>query len=351
MAILGLHPLDVPRPRVVRAAPTRSAEHAPSPSEPKLRLTPARNGYVARLSLPPDVSVRNLAFSVSDDGSLIIVEGVASATGIEYLVHHTTAVVASPSRSRTLGHAHAGAVLQGSAPVHGWVELAEGQGWLSDRFLEPVRRFAGRPRRFEASAALPDDANVDAAERSSSDGFEYFIPRKQTQHEPAAKRYRVVIASRVAVRTAPTPRAPVAGVVHSGDVVSGTEAAPNWLKIGHAAYIMIKHPEYGPLLQPLEPSVPPRSAARVDQVGESARTEPRTASEAKAAHTSEVRTAKRASASAGGSLATSVGGAVLQTNPVLSACKVDAANVQRPIEQCEWWTACSDGSFSYVQAY
>jgi len=355
MAILGLHPLDVPRPRVMRAAAERSPESRLH-SDPKLRLTPMHDGYVARLITPSDLSVRNLAFSVSDDGSLLIVRGFVAGTGVEYLVHHTSAVVTSPSHSRTLGHAPAGAVLRGSAPLHGWVKLTDGEGWLSDRFLEPMSRFAGRPRQFEAVVALPDDADVDSAEQSSTgDELQYFIPRKL-----ARKQYRVIIDSRVAVRSAPNSLAPVVGVVRYGDVVSGTVTSPNWLKIGQhdqASYIMIKHPEYGELLQPFDPTVCSRATSRVNRVDESERTESRrkaatrTPSEVKAEHTSDVRATKSELKSTRNVCKTAcVGGAVLQTNPVLTSCEIDAANVQRPVEQCEWWNARPDGSFSYVRA-
>eukprot|EP00310_Coccolithus_braarudii_P020432 CAMPEP_0183354866 /NCGR_PEP_ID=MMETSP0164_2-20130417/38406_1 /TAXON_ID=221442 /ORGANISM="Coccolithus pelagicus ssp braarudi, Strain PLY182g" /LENGTH=347 /DNA_ID=CAMNT_0025527831 /DNA_START=163 /DNA_END=1206 /DNA_ORIENTATION=+ len=340
---------------------------APSLSEPKVLLIQAHNGYMARLSVPLDQSVSDLRLSVSDDRALLIVEGSASAGGVEYLVHRTSAILASPSRPHIMARAHAGTVLRGYAPVHGWVELAGGQGWLSDHFLEPVRRFAERPRQFEATVTLPDDADICAATRSNvDDELELFIPRKQTRlkqshHEPAAARYKVVSKSRLAVRTSPNPLAPVAGVVHTGDIVTGKEETANWLKVGHASYIMIHHPDYGQQLQPLTPSHSSPSAAReTDQVRVSNRTEPRPAtgtgypaapsvpSEDENNCAFDGRASKHARASTGESSATSVGRAKLQTNPVLSACKIDAVNVQRPIEQSECWAANPNGGFSRV---
>ena len=181
-----------------RHAPPRYTPSPPPPprsrEEPKLALSTTRTGgYVARLVVPPPLTVGSLSANI--DGSKLKVTGVAERDeSVEYFVHRPSAVY--DEHGGVLGHLRAGAVISAHAGEAGWVALEEEGGWVSDRFLEPLRECAMRPYRFSTAARLPHDADVDGATESSARG-EYLI------HIPAVPRGRAAPPRAVPKAAAP----------------------------------------------------------------------------------------------------------------------------------------------------
>ena len=66
-------------------------------------------------------------------------------------------------------------------------------------------------------------------------------------------RYRVVFQPRIAVRTSPNANGIIDRAIEHGHVLHAVELSSdrNWVRIGPKEWVMLNHPEHGPLLERL----------------------------------------------------------------------------------------------------
>jgi len=328
-------PFYATQPRRVRAPPRRQVP-TPAGGSPKLHLSAASSMYRATLDVPAELSIHSLRASFADGGRRLQVEGTMGSC-FEYYAHRRVPVCLSPAAApRIAGHARAGSILTGK-PRHGWVELDGGDGWVPEDHLQRLR--PARVDTFKTAVELPADALPDSAKQFGElETFEVRIPRIPSAPRSSDRRhgqqYKVVCGERVVLRTAPSLHAEAAGVIYPGDVVRGEEVAPGWLRVADDVWVMIRHPQYGQLLQPIGTAAAPApQPAPVPTAPVANATKPHHKS-VRGLATDTLKSSKTRRA-----------GLVPQADPVLVECPIDAANVQRPEERMEEWDASLDGCF------
>jgi len=376
---------------VLPSSNTYVREPAPPPPRPTplITTTPTKDAYLVQVAPPPNHTLSDPEASPLDEQSMLI-EGhlVQAAEKMhDYIVRSHQSPIYDAAR-RLLGYAPHGAIVRGSPPSgSGWIALDDGESFMKhDGSLVPRANHpsSSSSRAFAKRVDLPSDADLSRATLRSGGS----MPCEARAGEAVTMRCVFAGGPRVAIRSATHVNASILGSVARGDTVHGVidEVDSNWLRIKTGAYIMIRHPTHGVLLEPATPPAAPkadgrfvvhvprhapspsptnkRPAASVAAGGAPSYEKARSEASTSAAGSRPPQASTDSKTAPGGSMARAEMAAARReekrsrteksaveelsghVSSVLAECVASTENVQRPQESEEAWVAVDGGGFA-----
>lgn len=246
--MLGINPFELHghgRSPFTRMPFARS-QQPPAPS-PTVTHSASKKAYTITVQAPDGCSLSHLRTKADVATGTLRIEGdlATTDTGLlhEYVTQRRMPVYEHGSTSSTsIGFIPAGSVLRGHAPSsRGWIALeGDDSGFICDDGSLVDRSGTVGTLPFVKSVELPSDALIEGAVTSGS-----------------RSRFRVRFSPRVAIRAGPGTEHNILGSFAEGDIVVGTRstADSNWVALGGRGFVMVRHPRYGTLLDPLGPDV------------------------------------------------------------------------------------------------